>query len=140
MPAPRLTVMAIVALAGVWGCGGSSDNGGSGGGSGNPSAPTPPPSAVTITIVGERGSQSFNPNPASAAGQMVVFHNTDSVVHRVLLNDGSLDTGNIPPGATSAPLAMPAAGTNYHCPLHPAMIGAVNAASGPPPPCTGIYC
>lgn len=116
---------------------------GCGGGSSTPSSPTPPgtpPGATTITIVGERGSQSFSPNPASVAGQTVVFRNSDSVVHRVRLNDLSIDTGDIAPGATSSAVQMPPAGTNYHCSLHPTMIGAVNSGSSPPPPCTGDYC
>jgi plastocyanin len=127
-----LTFAAVVigSLAAQTGCGG---------GSSTPSSPAPP-GTTTITIVGERGSQSFSPNPASVAGQMVVFRNTDSVVHRVRLNDLSIDTGDIAPGATSNPVRMPAAGTNYHCSQHPGMTGAVNSGSSPPPPCTGIYC
>ena len=111
-----------------------------GGGSSTPSAPAPSPGTpVTITIVGERGAQSFSPNPATAAGRSVVFRNNDSIVHRVRLNDLSIDTGDIAPGATSRAVTMPAAGTNYHCFLHPAMVGAVGVAAAPPP-CTGIYC
>ena len=87
------------------------------------------------------GAQSFSPNPASVGGQEVVFKNTDSIVHRVVLNDGSVDTGNLAPGASSAVFTMPASGTNYHCSLHPTMVGAVNpAAGGAPPTCTGQYC
>ena len=121
-------LVAVVALAGAAACGG-----------GSPSSPSPP-GPVTITIAGERGAQSFAPNPSQAAGQTVVFKNNDSVVHRVRLNDLSIDTGDIAPGATSAPVLMPGAGTNYHCMLHPAMVGAVGAATAAPPPCTGIYC
>jgi plastocyanin len=95
---------------------------------------------MTITILGERGGQSFSPNPALAAGQTVVFRNSDAVVHRVRLNDLSVDTGDIAPGATSRAVVMPAAGTNYHCQLHPAMIGAVGSAGNNPPPCVGAYC
>ena len=70
-----------------------------------------------------------------------MFRNADREVHRVRLNDGTLDTGDIAPGATSQPLMMPLAGTNYHCSLHPSMIGAVGPASGEPPPaCQGEYC
>ena len=109
-----------------------------GGGSSTPTGPNP--STITITITRQNGAQSFSPNPAVAGGQTVVFRNADSVVHRVLLNDGTIDTGNIAPGATSAPVQMPAQGTNYHCSVHPDMIGAVSGTSGGPPPCEGPYC
>lgn len=108
------------------------------GGSTTPSGPNPGP--LTITITRQNGAQSFSPNPATAGGQAVVFRNADTVVHRVLLNDGSVDTGNIAPGATSAQVEMPAQGTNYHCSLHPDMIGAVSGTSGAPPTCEGPYC
>ena len=109
-----------------------------GGGGSSPSSPNP--GALTITITRQNGAQSFSPNPASAGGQTVVFRNADSVVHRVRLNDGSIDTGDIAPGATSAPVQMPADGTNYHCSVHPDMIGAVSGTAGGPPPCDGPYC
>ena len=48
--------------------------------------------------------------------------------------------GDIAPGATSAQVDMPAQGTNYHCSLHPDMIGAVSGTSGAPPTCDGPYC
>jgi plastocyanin len=109
-----------------------------GGGGSTPSGPTP--GALTITITRQNGAQSFSPNPASAGGQAVVFRNADSIVHRVRLNDGTIDTGDIAPGATSAQVEMPAQGTNYHCSVHPDMIGAVSGTSGAPPPCEGPYC
>ena len=136
MSCAGLKTLAVLALAGAWGCGG-------GGGSNNPTSPTGPSptgSTVTITIVGERGAQSFSPNPATAGGRMVVFRNTDTVVHRVRLNNGTIDTGDIAPGASSQAVMMPVAGTNYHCSLHPAMIGAVASETGPPPECEGLYC
>ena len=71
---------------------------------------------------------------------MVTFRNSDSIVHRVRLNDGSLDTGDIAPGNSSQALPMPMAGTNHHCSLHPTMIGAVASPGAPPPPCVGEYC
>ena len=108
------------------------------GGSSTPTGPTP--NAITITITRQNGAQSFSPNPATAGGRTVVFRNADSVVHRVLLNDGSIDTGNIAPGAASGEVQMPAQGTNYHCSLHPDMIGAVSGTSGAPPECEGPYC
>jgi plastocyanin len=119
--------------------GGSSYNGG------NPSGPSgsPPPAsnATTIQIVGSSGSQAFDPNPASASGSRnVVWRNTDGLVHRIVANDGSFDTGNIGPGATSAAVAIPAAGARYHCSLHTSMVGAVTDSGGTAPPCSGLYC
>jgi plastocyanin len=98
--------------------------------------------ASTITILGDRAAQSFTPNPgAGGVDQAVVWRNNDSVTHRIVVNDSTLDTGDIPPGGTSRQLVLPVAGANYHCSLHPGMIGAVTAAGGaPPPPCTGLYC
>jgi plastocyanin len=88
-------------------------------------SPAPPAGAVVIDVVRENGAQSFSPNPASIpAGQMVSWHNIDTVVHRVALNAGELDTGNIAPGAFSAPMNLPAVGP-YHCTIHPDMVGTI---------------
>ena len=120
---------------------------GGGGGYSSSAATAPSPTTntsanvVTITILRQNGIQSFSPNPATAGGQIVVFRNADSVVHRVRLNDGTIDTGDLPPGATSRQLQMPASGTHYHCSLHTDMVGAINATGGEPPPaCEGPYC
>ena len=96
--------------------------------------------AFTINIQGQNGALSVSPNPASAGGRMVKFKNNDSIVHRVQLNDGTVDTGDIAPGATSSAVRMPAAGTNYHCSLHTTMIGAVQGQNNEPPPACTIYC
>ena len=123
----------FVAAAALAGCGGSDE-------SSTPTTPSPTP--FTINILGDRGSQSFNPNPAPAGGQPVVFRNSDTVLHRIVSNDGSLDFGDVGPGATSRAMSMPTGGTNYHCTIHPGMIGGVSAASGGgPPPCNDPgYC
>ena len=127
-----LTSAALAAALAASACGGSNTN---------PGGPSGGSSAATITIVSQNGAQSFSPNPSSFGGQTVVFKNNDTVTHRVTLNDGSLDTGDIAPGATSRSVLMPSGGTNYHCTLHANMVGAVSAASGAPPPvCEGIYC
>ena len=117
-----------------------------GGYGGTPTSPPPSggggTSGTTISIAGDRGSQSFTPNPGSlATDQMVNWRNADGVVHRIVLNDGSGDTGDIAPGATSAAVRISANGTNYHCTIHPGMVGSIKATGGePPPPCTGQYC
>ena len=97
---------------------------GGGGYGGTPQTPTarayPSPTAGsgTITIVANRGAQSFAPNPGAGNNRIVVWRNTDSVTHRIVVNDTAIDTGDIPPGGSSRPLQVPAAGANYHCSIH----------------------
>ena len=113
-----------------------------GGGSSTAPSPTPTPGAsVTVSIAGDRGSQSFNPNPVSPGAPLTVaWQNIDGVAHRVVANDNSFDTGNIGANGTSAVVTVPSAGVNYHCSIHPGMVGAINGSSGTAPPCTGPYC
>jgi plastocyanin len=137
-----VTAGAVVALSvGVWGCsGGNSYTSGNGG---NPTTPTVNnPGVVTINVVAINGAQSFSPNPASLpAGQMVVWHNVDTITHHVVLNDRSVDTGDLAPGASSQPMAIAAGGGPYHCSIHPVMVGSVNEdTSNTPVPCQGAYC
>jgi plastocyanin len=137
--------MAVVTLGlGVWGCGGNSYTSGSSGSSGSPIAPTSTISGiVTINVVAVNGAQSFSPNPASLpVGQMVVWHNVDRITHRVLLNDGSVDTGDLQPGASSQPMAIAAAAGQYHRSIHPVMVGSLNqdTSNMPAAPCQGAYC
>ena len=131
-----------VSVLGLWGCSG---NGYSSGTGANPSSPTPssPAGVVTINVVAIDGAQSFSPNPATLpAGQTIVWHNVDTTTHRVVLNDGSADTGNLAPGVSSHPMAIGGAGGPYHCAIHPVMVGSVNQDSTSPtlPPCVGAYC
>jgi plastocyanin len=110
-----LTVAAL--SLGVWGCTNA-------GNTASPSAPSPG-TAVTINVVAVDGSQSFSPNPSTIpAGQMVVWHNVDSVTHRVVMDDRSIDTGNLDPGAFSSPMVLEATGP-YHCTIHPVMVGTI---------------
>jgi len=110
---------AVVLSLGVWGCSNSGDTS-------SPSTPSPTPgTAVTINVVAVNGSQSFSPNPATIpAGQMVVWHNVDTITHRVVLDDRSIDTGNLDPGAFSSPMFLEATGA-YHCTIHPVMVGTI---------------
>jgi plastocyanin len=81
--------------------------------------------AVTINVVAINGAQSYSPNPASVpAGQLVVWHNIDTDTHRVVLDDRSVDTGDLAPGAFSAPMPIGTAG-RYHCTIHPEMVGTI---------------
>jgi plastocyanin len=127
-----VTAPAVVALAlSVWGCSGSGYGSGT---SGNPNSPTPPSASgvVMVNVVAINGAQSFSPNPATLpAGQMVMWHNVDGITHRVVLNDRSVDTGNLNPGATSQPMAIGAGGGPYHCSIHPEMVGSINQDASP---------
>jgi plastocyanin len=145
-----LTAGAVtVLLVGLWGCGGSGYSTGGGAtptsptsASPNSASPVSPAGVVTVNVVAINGAQSFSPNPATLpAGQMIVWHNVDTTTHRVVLNDGSVDTGNLAPGASSQPMAIRAAGGAYHCAIHPEMVGSVNQDTPAPtsPPSVGGY-
>ena len=124
-----------------------------GGGGSTPTGPTNPgaggggggggQTVVTINITGQGGRLAFSPNPATVQpGQMVAFKNNDTVAHRVTLDDGSVQTPEIAPGATSAPVAMGTSGSKtYHCTIHPGMVGGFNGAEAEiPPNCNQAYC
>ena len=124
--------------------------GGKGGGAAQP--PTGPGSSgqntVTVLIVGTKGNQSYVPNPVQKAGaDLVMFKNNDTVVHRIIMDDGSADFGNLAPGTSSqaktvfgrlvtgASNQVQAVGNgNFHCTIHPSMVGSINGATAPEPP------
>jgi plastocyanin len=97
-------------------------------GSSSPAAPTTTGTAdVTIAIQGDRGNQSFAPDPTTMrVGQTVVWRNADTTTHDATQDANRFGTGTLNPGATSAPITMGTAGTfTYHCTIHPGMIGTV---------------
>ncbi|HVD75962.1 MAG TPA: hypothetical protein VNH43_00065, partial [Vicinamibacteria bacterium] len=81
-----LAASIVVALA-SWSCSGSSSS------SNGPTAPAPPSPAAratTINIQGDRGAQSFAPNPGTVVeGNTVIWQNMDTQTHHIVLNDGS---------------------------------------------------
>ena len=128
-----VTASVLTLGLGMWGC----SDGYSSGSTNSPTAPTPLTSngVVTINVVAINGAQSFAPNPATLpAGQMVVWHNVNNTTHRVVLNDRSVDTGDLMPGMSSQPMAIGAAGREYHCSIHPVMIGSINQDTSTPAP------
>jgi plastocyanin len=131
----EFAIVTILALGlATWACSGSDYSSGS---TNSPAAPTPATSngVVTINVVAINGAQSFSPNPATLpAGQMVVWHNVDSTTHRVVLNDRSVDTGNLAPGASSQAMPIGTAGGQYHCSIHPEMVGSINEGTTASPP------
>jgi len=103
---------------------------------GTPAAATS--SSVTVNIVGEVGSQAFNPNPvAAAAGDSVVFRNNDVTIHHIVLDNGSADLGNVSPGQSTRAFTVSTSGAmGFHCTIHPSMVGTINgsvASSAPAP-------
>ncbi len=126
------TLFTIAALASLFlaGCGGSS---------GSTVTPTPPPGGgggggsanMTISIIGMAGPQSFTPNPATVSvGQTVAFTNNDTTTHHIVQDGGAFDTGNLAPGATSAPITInSSAALPYHCVSHPTMVGSINGST-----------
>src|SRR5262249_35490614 len=126
--------------------------GGGGGSSAAPAAPTATTgntsdtgSTSVVGILGERGVQSFTPNPITAkVGQKIAWRNQDGIVHRIVQDsagntnndhrygpgssagDGVFDTGETAPGATSGAMALTTTGTiRYHCAIHPTMVGSI---------------
>ena len=118
----RLTAAILVApLLGIFGCSGYS----SPSPTGSDGLPAAPQGAVVINVVRENGAQSFSPNPATVpAGQLVSWHNVDTTTHHVVLNDGKLDAGNLPPGKYSPAMTLTTPGP-YHCTIHPDMVGTI---------------
>ena len=147
---PSAAGVAVLGALALWGCGG-------GGGAAAPTAPTPtaatpsaptpsaptpttPPAntTVSVSIVTSTGNQAFSPNPVKAnAGDTVMFRNSDTVMHRLVLDDGSADFGDVAPGATSRGVVLRnASPINFHCTLHATMVGSINGLIAPEtPPC-----
>ncbi len=135
----RASVLALLCAS----CGGGSGGYGGGSNSSTPTtpAPTTPANVITITITGNKGEQSFSPNPAMCpTGQTVVWKNADSITHRIVIQDLGVDTGNLAPGASSQPVALADVSKNYHCSLHPSMVGSLNNATNDPGNCGPYGC
>ena len=139
MRSALLRGVGLAAAVGMWSCGGGSS-------SGTPTAPTTPsptpaPTSptVTINIVGSDGNKAYQPNPVVArTGDTLLFRNNDSTTHHVVMDDGSADLGDIAPGSSRS-ATLKGAGSNYHCTIHPTMVGSVNGATAPEPPPSDGY-
>jgi plastocyanin len=78
----------------------------------------------------------FSPNPIQiTVGSTVTWTNSTAPTHTSTSDTGAWNTGNIAPGATSAAVAFPTAGTfPYHCAIHPSMTGSVIVSAAAPAP------
>ena len=114
----RLALLASLLVLGAFaGCGGDDKK--------NPVAP-PSGADITINIVADMGSSAFGASATNVtAGQTVSWHNTRGTTHTA--TGGSFNTGNIAPGATSAPITINTAGDlPYACNIHPSMTGTLH--------------
>ena len=129
---------AVLGALAMWSCGGG------GTASTSPTTPSAPsgPATVTVNIVASIGNGAYRPNPVSAnSGDTVMFRNNDASMHHIVLDDGSADLGNVAPGATSKGVTIATvSAANFHCTIHPSMVGAINAQTAPEPkPCNDPY-
>jgi plastocyanin len=90
-----------------------------------------------VSVVGSIGNTAYQPNPVQAGvGTTVMFRNNDVTAHRIVMDDGSSDLGDLAPGATSPGLTIRSgAALTFHCTIHPSMVGSINGATAPEPPC-----
>ena len=127
----------------LWSCGG-------GGGapstptSATPTPPTPTPTAATVTvsIMSSVGNGAFQPNPVLArSGDTVMFRNNSTDRHRIVMDDGSADLGDVAPGTTSQGFVLRNGNaTTFHCLNHSSTVGSINGQTAPePPPCPDPY-
>ena len=131
------TILAAACAAAMAACGSSSGGSSTSATPSAPSATTTTAGTTTISIVGSTGNTAFTPDVVSAnVGDKVVWTNNTTVLHHIVLDDGTV-VGDINPGASSAAVALKTASGNFHCTIHSTMIGSFNAAAAPtPPPCT----
>jgi plastocyanin len=82
-------------------------------GSGDGSSGNP----ITVFIT----NSTYSPNPLTVkVGQYVNFKNNDSIAHSATFDNGTYESGDIPPlSAHDPPVAMTTAGTfGFHCRIH----------------------
>ena len=129
---PFIRILAATFLLGLLvGCGSTS----------SPSTPSPTPSpapspapstsgGVTVSI--PRGASTltttaFAPSPiAVSVGGTVTWANNDNVAHTSTADGGAWNSGSIAPGATFSRTFSSAGTFQYHCTIHPGMVGTVN--------------
>jgi plastocyanin len=111
-------------------------------GSASPASPTPPSSpATTATAPASGGTSSSVSIPVGAsvlgtaafapdaltvdAGTTVTWTNTDSVAHTSTSNATGWDSGIVAPGGQFSHSFQTAGTFQYHCAIHPGMVGTV---------------
>jgi len=92
-------------------------------------APAPGPSSSSVTIptgASTLGNRAFNPDDVNVAvGATVTWMNTDSVAHTSTSNADGWDSGIVRPGGQFSRTFQSAGTFQYHCAIHPGMVGTV---------------
>jgi plastocyanin len=116
----RLILIAAFALL-LAGCGQSS--------SPTYSSPSPTTGSSSVSIVsGSRTmtTNAYNPNPITiSSGMTVTWTNNDSIAHTSTSSTGAWDSGMIAPGAKFSRTFQAPGTFQYHCSIHPNMVGTV---------------
>ena len=127
-------VLAFVALLSAAACGSNNSNS-----TGTPSSTTGTGTTTTTTTTGATASASivsgatvltttaFSPNPITIkVGDSVKWTNNDTIVHTSTANNGQWNSGILNPGQSFTTPAFTTAGSfQYHCTIHPGMVGTV---------------
>ncbi|SRR6266446_4259226 len=84
--------------------------------------PKPGPSTTEVTVT----NAGFSPDPLTiTVGSTVIWNNTASIPHTVTSEDGTFDSGNMPPDS-SFRFTFAKPGTyHYVCKYHPNMVGMI---------------
>jgi|SRR5215471_5032864 len=125
----RVLAVAFVVLLSAAACGSNNSNS-----TGTPSSTT----TGTGTTTGATASASivsgssvltttaFSPNPiAVKVGDSVKWTNNDSIPHTSTANNGQWNSGILNPGQSFTMMFSAAGSFQYHCTIHPGMVGTV---------------
>jgi plastocyanin len=94
-----------------------------------PTPTTPPGSGTAVSIVSGAATlttTAYTPNPITVAvGGTVTWMNNDSIAHTSTANGGTWNSGTMAPGASFSTTFSSAGTFQYHCTIHPGMVGTV---------------
>ena len=90
-------------------------------GGGGPSTPVSIPMGAEVL-----GNRAFSPDTLNvAAGTTVMWTNNDAVSHTTTSNTNAWNSGIVAPGGTYSFTFQTAGSYQYHCAIHPGMVGTV---------------
>jgi plastocyanin len=84
---------------------------------------------MSISIVNGAAALSttaYAPNPITVpVGSTVTWTNNDAITHTSTSNTNAWSSGNIGPGGTFSTTLATAGSYQYHCAIHPGMVGTI---------------